>query len=120
VSDQTRSKRKAPRSAWKKGQSGNPGGRPKAVIDVRDLAREQTPLAIKALIEVASNPDSSQRVQAAVALLDRGWGKPLQAVEHTGADGGPIEIASMSQKASWRRERSCRRTLSACYFKALE
>jgi hypothetical protein len=31
------------------------------------------------------------RVAAAQALLDRGWGKPMQAMEHSGPDGNPIE-----------------------------
>jgi hypothetical protein len=29
-----------------------------------------------------------------VALLDRGWGRPMQAVEHTGSEGGPILIVT--------------------------
>jgi hypothetical protein len=31
-------------------------------------------------------PDAA-RVSAAVALLDRAWGKPVQAVEHSGPEG---------------------------------
>jgi len=31
-------------------------------------------------------------VSAAVALLDRGYGRPVQALEHTGEGGGPIMI----------------------------
>ncbi len=68
---------------WKKGQSGNPNGRPKVVGELRDLAREHTPTALRALIEVAgsrSAPESA-RVAAATAILDRGYGKPLQQIE---------------------------------------
>lgn len=68
------------------GQSGNPSGRPKAVGYVRDLAREHTEAAIKALVEALK--DERHRVAAATALLDRGYGKPTQ--EITGADGGPL------------------------------
>jgi hypothetical protein len=40
--------------------------------------------AINALKTIAARGKSeSARVQAAVALLDRGWGKPLQAMEIT-------------------------------------
>lgn len=68
------------------GKSGNPSGRPKVNTFVRDLAREHTEAAIKALAEALK--DDRHRVAAATALLDRGWGKPVQEV--TGADGGPL------------------------------
>ena len=65
------------------GQSGNPGGRPKGVIEVRELARTHTEAAIKALADMLTDEKAphAARVAAAVALLDRGWGKPLQQVE---------------------------------------
>jgi hypothetical protein len=37
--------------------------------------------------------DHAVRIAAARELLDRVYGKPRQAVEHTGADGAPIVIA---------------------------
>jgi hypothetical protein len=61
---------------WVKGVSGNPGGRPRAALDVQEMARACTPQAIAALVAALSNP--RERVPAAVALLDRGWGKPPQ------------------------------------------
>lgn len=73
---------------WQKGVSGNPGGRPKKDPEVRtaeELAREATPLAIKTLIEIAENGDSSAaKVAASNSLLARGWGSPKQSVEHSG------------------------------------
>jgi Family of unknown function (DUF5681) len=69
---------------WKKGQSGNPGGRPKAIREVTELARQQTPLALAALTRIATSGKSeSACVAAATALLDRGWGKPAQTIEAT-------------------------------------
>jgi hypothetical protein len=64
---------------FKPGQSGNPGGRPKGWAEVNALARQHTAAAIEALVK--SLGDRRTRVQAAQALLDRGWGKPMQAVE---------------------------------------
>lgn len=77
---------------WKPGQSGNPGGRPKMVKEVVELARSATELAIKTLIEIAgkSNAPESARVAASNALLDRGWGKPVQAMEHSGPGGSEL------------------------------
>lgn len=72
--------------AFKKGQSGNPGGRPAATLSdgrtLAELAREHTGAAVETLVRVmtdASAPHASQ-VQAATSLLDRGWGRPKQDV----------------------------------------
>ena len=61
-------------------------------MDLRSLARSQTAMALRTLCGIAENSaNDSARVQAAVALLDRGWGKPPQA--HTGPDGdGEIRV----------------------------
>ena len=69
-------------TSWVPGQSGNPGGRPRIVEAVRDIARESTMLAIETLRQIAADTDaaSAARVSAATALLDRAWGKPLQGV----------------------------------------
>lgn len=61
---------------WRKGQSGNPAGRPKGI---ERLAREHTEEAIAALVRGLKDP--KQYVAAAVALLDRGWGKPKQTIQ---------------------------------------
>ena len=60
-----------------KGRSGNPGGRPKASGDIRDLARQHSEAALQTLVEIAAHGENeSARVAAANAILDRGWGKP--------------------------------------------
>jgi len=73
----------------KKGESGNPGGRPKDTENLRELARARTAEAVETLDAIMKNKraPASARVSAACALLDRGFGKPVQAL--VGKEGEP-------------------------------
>lgn len=61
---------------------------PKALTEIRSLARSHTRTAINALVGVMKAKDASHaaRVSAAIAILDRGWGRPVQALQN-GEDG---------------------------------
>jgi hypothetical protein len=74
-----------------KGQSGNPGGRPKEDNEVKKLARKYTKDAIARLAHWLQSDNAKASVSAAAVLLDRGWGKAPQ--QHTGEGGGPIQHA---------------------------
>jgi hypothetical protein len=64
-----------------KGQSGNPGGRPRIVGELRDLSRAHAPAAIQELARLALKAKSeTARIAAIRELLDRGFGKPTQFV----------------------------------------
>jgi hypothetical protein len=81
---------------FQKGQSGNPGGRPKVVAEVRELAREHTSEAVETLVSIMTNTKAAPaaRVSAANALLDRGYGKPPQ---HITGGGGPQYVVRLPE-----------------------
>jgi len=100
---ENKDKTKKRRGRWKPGESGNPGGRPAVAKEIRELARQYTDVAIEALRSIAlSGKNESARVAAAQALLDRGYGKPKQGLEVSGADGGPIEVSTADLVAKAR------------------
>jgi hypothetical protein len=88
---------------FKKGQSGNPGGRPKVVAEVKELARVHTGQAIETLVSIMTNPKSAPaaRVSAANALLDRGYGKPPQ---HITGEGGPQYVVRLPEPCKTAEE----------------
>lgn len=70
-------------------QKGTPN---KATADIRALAREYAPDALRELARLAGGAESEQaRVSAIKELLDRGYGKSTQPIAGD-ADGGPITI----------------------------
>ncbi len=65
-----------------KGSSGNPGGRPKALAEVQELARQRAPEAIAELARLSIKAkNESARIAAIRELLDRGYGKARQSME---------------------------------------
>ena len=69
---------------FKPGLSGNPGGRPKVLADIQELARQHAPTAITELGRLAVKAKSeTARIAACRELLDRGYGKPRQGLEIT-------------------------------------
>ncbi len=78
--------------AFKKGKSGNPGGRKKMDPDVVALARENSVKALKVIIEIMGNKRCafSTRMAAANAVLDRAHGRPQTSVELSGKGGAPL------------------------------
>lgn len=76
------------RDASGKGVSGNPGGKVKIDMRIKELAKEKTELALNTLAYICESGESeSARVSAAEALLNRGWGKPTQPI--SGDDEAP-------------------------------
>lgn len=62
-------------------------------IDVKALAGQYTETALAELARLSTNATSeTARVSAIKELLDRGHGKPAQALEVSGKDGGPLTV----------------------------
>jgi len=86
------------------GKSGNTGGRPKILAEVQELAREHTKEAIALFVEILndSNAPPAARVSAANSILDRAYGKPAQAVSHTGQAGFTLEDVVNARLSAWK------------------
>lgn len=83
---------RTPEGRFLPGVSGNPGGRPTEYTDFVKLAREVgSPVAFETLVKRCTAEDDRAAVQAALGILAYAWGRPKQAVELTGKDGGPVE-----------------------------
>lgn len=63
------------------GQSGNPGGRSKSLTAIRQLAREHAETALQKLVELLESNNERVRLDAIRELLDRGFGRPQQAID---------------------------------------
>lgn len=77
------------------GISGNPGGRTASDISITTLIDkavnpEDWDFIFKNLLKMARRGN----LKAIEILLDRRFGKAIQATEHTGKDGGPIVIVN--------------------------
>lgn len=74
---------------FKKGESGNPGGRAKVKLadgrTLTDLAREHTVEAVETLAAIMrdAKAPAAARVAAADKILSRGWGQAPQTINLT-------------------------------------
>jgi hypothetical protein len=91
-------KRRAPRSAFKKGVSGNPNGRPKnadsIAVFVRTFLEEKNrrDAIVEHAFARAVDTNDPQAKQWADFLFNRAYGTPVNSIELSGKDGNPLEI----------------------------
>jgi hypothetical protein len=65
------------KTSYSPGSSGNKGGRPKGIGEIRAIARAYSYEAIEILVSIARDKDAREacRIAAASILLDRAWGR---------------------------------------------
>jgi Family of unknown function (DUF5681) len=81
---------------FRKGQSGNPSGRPRgqarAIANLAFEARKHAPLALRTLVDICRNGETeASRTVAANSILDRGFGRPTQSIDLS-ADGPVVQF----------------------------
>jgi len=67
---------------FQKGKSGNPLGRPKD--EIAPLARAKCKKAFETLLSLLDSDDESIQLKASIAIIERGYGKPIQTIEGEG------------------------------------
>jgi hypothetical protein len=75
---------------FRPGQSGNPNGKPRALLDFSAAAREHAPEYLQVLLKSLKSSNWRERHSALGMLLDRSFGKPVQ--QFTGEDGQPVSF----------------------------
>ncbi|WP_447985910.1 DUF5681 domain-containing protein [Nitrospira sp. Nam74] len=61
--------------------------------EIRNLARDHGAQAIERLVAFMDSKNESVAVRAAEALLDRGYGRPMQGTELSGQEAAPKQTA---------------------------
>ncbi len=101
----TGKKRKPNRGSFKKGKSGNAGGRPKLSPEYKLAMEDLGPRGLQALSDIIENPFHPRREHAAEYIVNRWKGTPTQRIEQSGPDGGPIAVTDLRMtREEMRRE----------------
>jgi hypothetical protein len=80
-----------PGKPFRKGASGNPGGRPKQDAELKAYFRSMSWRAARILMDIAENGTQERaRVMAVSKILEYGIGKPVQPIEGISEGGGIV------------------------------
>src|SRR6266403_890718 len=84
------------------GVSGNPSGRPKGAGEIRELARQYVPDALAKIASLVRSNDEKVALAASQEILNRVFGRPLQAVEAETVkwDMGQLYLAALRMNAA--------------------
>lgn len=93
--------------AWKPGQSGNPRGAPKLTMDERALrqaCRDRAPEALATIERLMKSAEKdSTQLAAAIAWLERGFGKAIQPTENTTVNLTAADLEHLEPEDAYRR-----------------
>lgn len=90
---------------FKKGQSGNPGGRPKVAGEVRDYIRKHTIEAVDKVLKLMRKSRSEWiQLEAAKGLIEQGIGKPPQGIHIEDPDGAALTLLEIMKRAAGGNE----------------
>lgn len=77
----------------REGAGRKPGVPNKTTEYLKSLTQKDSEKVVKELVRLATKAKSEQtRVAAIKELLDRAYGRPSQALEHSGAEGAPLQV----------------------------
>jgi hypothetical protein len=103
---------------FKDGQSGNPGGRPKLLKELKDKIQLRGDELVEKLFSIAvdppkvkkmgrrviiDGPSARERVMAIEKLLAYAYGRPVLAVEVSAPGGGPLQVREVDKLTSAER-----------------
>lgn len=79
----------------REGAGRKPGQVSEAKKQLSEMAKEHAETALTSLVTIAKDGESeAAKVSASIAILDRAFGRPTQAVHHVDADDMPITVLS--------------------------
>jgi hypothetical protein len=114
----TKKRGRGPGKVFKPGQSGNPGGRPKLLKELKDKIQLRGDELVEKLFSIAvdppkvrktgrkvfiDGPSARERVMAIEKLLAYAYGRPVLAVEVSGPGGGPVQTRDIDKLTSAER-----------------
>ena len=89
---------------FQKGESGNPGGRPKLPAEMREMFRAKAPEAFEVLSRHLQSPDAKVAIAAATQILDRAYGRPVQSIDANITEDPIRYIVELPKKSATTQE----------------
>jgi len=92
------------KGGFHRGESGNPGGRPRLPADIREAFKAKAPQALEVLTRCLQSDDDRIAMMAAQAILDRGYGRPTQSIDANINDDPVRYIVELPKKSATTQE----------------